>query len=896
MAKALTREFEATYPFGFDEFQVEACESLVRGESVLISAPTGSGKTVVGEFAVWLALQEGGKAFYTTPMKALSNQKFSDLVSVHGADKVGLLTGDNSINAQAPIVVMTTEVLRNMIYERSDLLIDLRFVILDEVHYLQDRYRGAVWEEVIIHLPLDVKLVSLSATLSNAEEFADWLQTIRGATRTIIETERPVEINHHYLVDGALYPMFVWEGGEPAPNPQIRLLETRSNWDRPSRSKGKSPGPKKGHPQKRRFPRRADLAELLQSEEKLPAIYFIFSRKGCNAAVQQCLRSGVTLTGHKERRQIREFAEARTSYLDHNDLDILGYGEWLEALTAGVAAHHAGLIPVFKETVEELFKAGLVKLVFATETLALGINMPAKTVLIESLNKFTGERHEVLTPGQFTQLTGRAGRRGIDVVGHAVVPQQPDIPFRQIAGLALTRTYPLISSFQPSYNMATNLVRNYSREEAEHLLNSSFAQYRTDKDVVVVEQLVDRNEAYLASYREKMTCDKGDFEDYWRVREAYQRLNQSAKVREAENERVRIERALASVSAGEVWDVRTSRVNGNVVMVSTEPTHRGGTRAIALTDTSRIIKVGANELREPPQMVGLVKLDKASWATLRSRSGSRLDHALRRKMAAALKEFNGNGGKGKRPAPEPDEDVDLALAKTAMLQHPCHSCPDRDRHAQWAERASRLARENDTLHKKVRSKTETLSRRFERILEILEEYHYLEGFNLTEKGWSLARIYNENDLLITETLTRGWLHDLGPAELAALMSVFVYESRGPVEVAGPLPTAESKKAYGKIVRLEERMKRSEARAGLEMIRGTETGFAMTAYRWCLGDPLEDVIDEDSSPGDFIRSTKQTIDLLRQLQSAAEDEQLRARLVDAVEGLNRGVVAYSGVAW
>ena len=895
MAKTLIKAFEATYPFGFDDFQIEALDALERGESVLISAPTGSGKTVIGEFAVWLALQEGGKAFYTTPMKALSNQKFGDLVAVHGADKVGLLTGDNSINAQAPIVVMTTEVLRNMIYERSDLLDDLRFVILDEVHYLQDRYRGAVWEEVIIHLPMDVKLVSLSATLSNAEEFADWLQTIRGATKAIMEYERPVEIHHHYLVDGALYPMFSFDGDEPAPNPQIQMLERKSNWDRPARARGHQPT-KKHHPPKRRFPRRADLADLLQAEEKLPAIYFIFSRKGCDAAVQQCLRSSVHLTNSKERKQIREFAEARTAYLDHNDLDVLGYGEWLEALVAGVAAHHAGLIPVFKETVEDLFKAGLVKLVFATETLALGINMPAKTVLIESLNKFTGERHEILTPGQFTQLTGRAGRRGIDTVGHAVVPQQPDIPFRQVAALALTRTYPLISSFQPSYNMATNLVRNYSREESEHLLNSSFAQYRTDKDVVVVEQLVDRNDAYLASYRKKMHCDKGDFEDYWRLRETFHRLTQSVKAREAESSRNRIEKALASAAAGEVWSIRTSRVNGNVVVVATEPASRGGTRAVALTDTSRIIKVGANELRDTPQLQGIVKLDKESWATLRARGGSRLDHALRRKMATALKSFEGNGSVGKAAPLEDDEDVELALARTAMLQHPCHSCPDRDRHAQWAERASRLIKENESLHRKVQSKTETLSRRFQRIIGILEEYGYLDGFNLTDKGWALARIYNENDLLITETIARGWLEDLEPSELAALLSVFVYESRGPVEVAGPLPSAASKSVYGKIFRLEERMKRSETRAGLEMIRGTETGFAMTAYRWCLGDPLEDVIDEDSSPGDFIRSTKQTIDLLRQVQQAVEHPELRRKLGEAVEAMNRGVVAYSGVSW
>ncbi|HEX2150175.1 MAG TPA: hypothetical protein VHI31_08410, partial [Actinomycetota bacterium] len=228
----------------------------------------------------------------------------------------------------------------------------------------------------------------------------------------------------------------------------------------------------------------------------------------------------------------------------------------------------------------------------------------------------------------------------------------------------------------------------------------------------------------------------------------------------------------------------------------------------------------------------------------------------------------------------------LAVA-AVQLWHGCCS---------MAVRATRLIKENESLHRKVQSKTETLSRRFQRILGILEEYSYLDGFNLTEKGWVLARIYNENDLLITETLARGWLEDLEPPELAALLSVFVYESRGPVEVAGPLPSAGTKRAYGKIVRLEERMKRSETRAGLEMIRGTETGFAMTAYRWCLGDPLEDVIDEESSPGDFIRSTKQTIDLLRQVQGAVDDPDLRRKLGEAVEGMNRGVVAYSGVAW
>lgn len=894
MKSGLPQAFEATYPFRFDQFQTEALHGLVRGESILISAPTGSGKTVVGEFAVWMALQEGGKAFYTTPIKALSNQKYGDLLAVHGPDKVGLLTGDNSINAQAPVVVMTTEVLRNMIYDRSDLLQDLRFVVLDEVHYLQDRYRGAVWEEVIIHLPMDVRLVSLSATLSNADEFADWLQTIRGPTRTIIESRRPVEIQHHYLVDGALYPMFVLDGDEPAPNPQIRLLEAGTDPDRPARPRGQRG--RRGRPPRRRFPRRADLAELLRADNKLPAIYFIFSRKGCDAAVQQCLREGVGLTGAQDRKKIRELAESRTAYLDPQDLEVLGYAEWLEALISGVAAHHAGLIPVFKETVEELFKAGLIKLVFATETLALGINMPAKTVLIESLNKFTGERHEILTPGQFTQLTGRAGRRGIDVVGHAVIPQQAEIPFRQIAGLALTHTYPLISSFQPSYNMATNLIRNYSRAEADHLLNSSFAQYRTDRDVVVVEQLIDRNEAYLASYRKKLACDRGDFEEYWVLHEALHRLQSSAQARETQQLRDRVEEALSQASAGEVLRIRTNRVSGYVVVLSSESTARSGTRITVLTDTSRIAKVGQNELRGLPRPAGALQLDRSTWTALTQRSGSRLDHALRRRLAAALREFKPrHNDRAEQPSDGRMPDAELEQARRAVQSHPCHDCPDRDRHSQWAERAARLERENRGLRSRVLSKTETLSRRFEKILAVLEDFGYLEGFSLTGKGWSLSRIYNENDLLVAETLAREWLAELDPAELASIMSVFVYESRGPVEVAGPLPTARTKQIYGKIARLEERIQRAEGRAGLEMVRGTATGFAATAYRWSLGDSLEDVIDEDSSPGDFIRSTKQTIDLMRQVQDAADD-MLANRLEEAAASLSRGVVAYSGAAW
>ncbi|HLI57930.1 MAG TPA: DEAD/DEAH box helicase, partial [Actinomycetota bacterium] len=449
MMSSEVESFSAQYPFAFDDFQLEALEALARMESVLVAAPTGSGKTVVAEFAVWLALREGRKAFYTTPLKALSNQKFNDFIAIHGAGNVGLLTGDNAINPTAPIVVMTTEVLRNMIYERSELLAELRYVVLDEVHYLQDPYRGAVWEEVIIHLPLDIVIVSLSATVSNAEEFAEWIQTLRGPTAAVIEERRPVRLELHYLLDDQLLPMFVSPGApagngsaggvartfggggdeaggelpeaELIPNPEIRRLEARHDQARTHhRSRGRYP-----HRPRHHRPSRSEVVELLAGENLLPAIYFIFSRKGCDAAVAQCMREGLRLTDSSERARIREIAEARCARLAEEDLAVLGYHEWLEALVAGIASHHAGRVPAFKESVEELFQAGLVKAVFATETLSLGINMQARTVVIERLTKMRQHGRANLTSGEYAQLTGRAGRRGLDSVGHAVVVWSP---------------------------------------------------------------------------------------------------------------------------------------------------------------------------------------------------------------------------------------------------------------------------------------------------------------------------------------------------------------------------------------------------------------------------------------------------------------------------------------
>ncbi len=477
-------------------------------------APTGAGKTVVGEFAVFLALAAGQKCYYTTPIKALSNQKFNDLVDRHGARSVGLLTGDNSINADAPIVVMTTEVLRNMLYVGSDALTGLGYVVMDEVHYLGDRFRGAVWEEVLIHLPDSVRLVALSATVSNAEEFGDWLVTVRGDTRVIVHEQRPVPLWQHMLVGSRLFDLFPDSGSTSAPtsqppavNPELRhyLTERMRNFEIGPRGRDRRRGP--GW----RPPHRPDVVTRLDREGLLPLITFIFSRVGCDAAVRQCVQAGLWLTDPAERDEITALVEHRTVGIPAEDLEVLGYWEWLDGLRRGVAAHHAGLIPVFKETVEELFVRGLVRAVFATETLALGINMPARSVLLERLTKFNGETHADITPGEYTQLTGRAGRRGIDVEGHAVVLWGPDIDLARVAGLASTRTYPLRSSFRPSYNMAVNLVGQMGRSAARALLDASFAQFQADRGVAGLIAQIRRNENAVAEYATRMRLRSGRF-------------------------------------------------------------------------------------------------------------------------------------------------------------------------------------------------------------------------------------------------------------------------------------------------------------------------------------------------------------------------------------------------
>ena len=861
--------FLAGLGFPPDPFQLRAVDALDEGRSVLVAAPTGAGKTVVAEYAVARALATGQKAFYTTPLKALSNQKYGDLVRQHGAEGVGLLTGDNSINGDAQVVVMTTEVLRNMIYAGSSTLEGLRYVVLDEVHYLQNPYRGAVWEEVIIHTPPDVDLVCLSATVSNAEEFADWIETVRGATVAVIEERRPVELHHLYLLGdrGAerlhLVPTFV--SGKP--NGDAAQLDERLRPHRAAAVRGRSRG--RGY-----TPRRGEVVQLLDEQSMLPAIYFIFSRAACDDAVRQCVDQGLRLTGPEERRQIRAMAEAKVEALSDDDLRVLGYGEWVTGLEAGFAAHHAGMVPPFKEAVEACFAAALVKVVFATETLSLGINMPARSVVIEKLSKFTGERNEQLTPGEYTQLTGRAGRRGIDEVGYAIVLWSPFVPFDQVAGLASTRTYALTSSFRPTYNMAANLVQRYPAAVAHHLLNLSFAQYRADADVVRLEAQLERSGDELREAASQATCERGDVAGY------------RALLRSAEAERASpagaVVQALERIRPGDVLVVPGGKSGGRVAVLATASRRRGDIRLRALTPERRVLSLGPADFPAPPRPVGRVELP-TPYAPANAQ--------FKRTVAQALA----------RARLRPDGVVGLkadglAAGGADAAEHPVASCPDARRHVRAAERAERLGRDVERLERRIRARTESLARQFDRVLRLLEAWGYVGGWALTEAGERLTRIYHEADLLVAECLASGLLDGLDPAAVAGVVSTFTFEARRPGPGAAPwFPSPRVRQRFAAIERLAAELNLAEEEAGLQLTRLPDPGFLPLAYGWAAGEELDEVMeDEEMSAGDFVRNVKQLIDLLRQVAEVAPEPQTAAAARQAADNLFRGVVAASSV--
>jgi len=916
-------KFSAGLEFPMDPFQLEAAQYLEEGHAVLVAAPTGAGKTIVAEFAIHLALRQGKKAFYTTPIKALSNQKYTDLVAVHGEDKVGLLTGDTSRNPEAQIVVMTTEVLRNMLYADSNTLENLGYVVMDEVHYLADRFRGAVWEEVIIHLPESVQLVALSATVSNAEEFGAWLDTVRGSTSVVVSEHRPVPLWQHVMVGKELYDLFSVSSDEEATsqvNPElVQLAESArrevqpNDWGRPgkrSRDRQRTRGGRR-QGQRRQSDRRGSvdryqpgprkdlrvsrpqMVRTLNREGLLPCICFIFSRNGCDGAVEQCLNAGLDLTDHYEKEQILETVDRAATVLAEQDRDALGFWGFRDGLRRGFAAHHAGLLPLFKEIVEELFAAGLIKVVFATETLALGINMPARTVVIERLVKFDGESHKDITPGEYTQLTGRAGRRGIDVEGHAVVMWQPGLDPGAVAGLAARRTYPLNSSFKPTYNMSVNLLARFGRERSRNILESSFAQFQADRSVVGLAQEVQRQERSLAGYEESMQCHLGDFTEYAKLRQELSRAEKTASRARNRVQRRAIMESLNNLAVGDIIDVYGNRNLGTCVVVSAagNPTNP---RVGVVTAKGQLRRISTDELDDPIVPFAGVELPQK----LLTKSPKHRKN-IAGWMHGAISQQHPPISEGKEPVGfRYKDDYDLKRVdelRQKLHTHPCHGCPDREQHQTWANRWYKLRAETDKNIAKIQGRTNTIARTFDRIINLLTDFGYVQHDDVTERGQSLRRIYGDRDLLVSMLLQSGVMDEMSPEDLAGLAALLVFESSAEDQVFQPaMPTEMLQGALDVVDEHWYTLQQAEHAADLTITEQPHPGLVWPIVRWVRGhELLASLTGSDMAAGDFIRWARQVMDLLDQLASLDDTHpDLARRCRRAKDLVNRGIVAYS----
>ena len=879
-ASSLRARWVSTLSFTPDPFQIQALDAVEAGSSVLVAAPTGAGKTIVGQFGAYVALEQGMRAFYTTPIKALSNQKYLELCDLFGAANVGLATGDTSVNSGAPIVVMTTEVARNMIYAGAPLR-DLGVVILDEVHYLADKMRGPVWEEVIIHLPAHVAIIALSATVSNAEEFGAWIREVRSTCEIIVSERRPVPLYQHMIVGEDIFDLYA-PTGKGKLNPEL-VAATRDfgmrggrgsrSWNREVRVRRES---------------RPSTLISLDRGRLLPAITFIFSRAGCEDAVRQILSTRITLTTRSEAAEIESYVDEVIALLPPEDAIVLGAEAWKRGLMRGIAAHHAGMLPLMKESVEHLFSRGLVKMVYATETLALGINMPARTVVIESLTKWNGSAHVSLSAGEYTQLSGRAGRRGIDTEGHAVVSHRGGVAPEEVAALASKRTYPLISAFTPTYNMVVNLLARSTRAQTRKVLESSFAQYQADSAVVALASRLTELEAQRDATAEDLSCSHGDVREYLTLRDQLGQTEKSgarARKREARDESRRI---LSGVRPGDVLALTRGRKTRLCVVGAKATSASGRVEVSVIGEDATWRALAPEDVRGAIAVVGHMSIPGGS-ALRRTKERTRIAGELRSGAAKGIYEV---------PAESTQAFDPISALRVAMRQHPVHRCPHREEHARAGAQWARLEREINRLRSSIDSQTGSVAAQFDRVCAVLERLGFLAGDEVTDAGQRLRRIFGERDLVIAMSLDEGAWDGLDECELASMVSALVYDSRSEDDAQELAPSGVGTRlrtAWEECMGTLERVHRAEKRYGCDPTPGLDGALMAATLAWSHGSTLATAIEgAPIQPGDFVRWMRQVMDCLGQIASASDSSNLARRAEGAKERIGRGIVAWSTI--
>jgi superfamily II RNA helicase len=877
----LYRSFERRYAFPLDEFQIRAIVAILEGSSVIVSAPTGAGKTLIAEFAIHEALLRKKRIAYTTPLKALSNQKYADFCRQFGVAEVGILTGDVKVNPRAPILVMTTEILRNMFYTGS--LEGLGHVVLDECHYMGDEGRGTVWEEIIVNAPKDVTLVALSATVANIQQIAEWISLVHRPIVPIIHPYRPVPLQ--YLVAdlaAEIHPLDAVRAG------RVRAVGIDG---------GRGGGDGRGRFYGRRVAAVTAVIEELEARQWLPAIYFIFSRVGCERALEDVLGEGRPLLAKAARREVEQAIQEAVE-----DNPVLGASELnqtiFEAMALGVGVHHAGILPSLKRLTEMLFERGLVRVVFATETMSLGIHMPARSVVLQGLTKRTDRGFRVLTHNELTQMAGRAGRRGIDPEGKCVIALDARDSLEDVLAVVDGPAEPIESQFRLGYGSVALLLETVRDEAAiRRIVESSFGQFQNLRQIRRLEAEVGEAQTALAE-AERYAAPCGDFARIGR----YRALRAEAEARRralGARGRPPRSRALDDLEPGRLVLLRqrggsglgvvlgTHRLRGNRLLVDTLLPH--GSVIRAKSGNIKRVFWATPPLLLPPAVRGLAAHHRGWGRDFRetlSRDGGPLMARLQALDLAGLLE------RERGVAPE-----------DALERVECHACPwGATAHCDAAWRAiekhrTRLEQRQATLD----TLRNALWESFLRVTEVLDAFDAVQKGELRPKGRLVAALRHDHELLVAEVAARGVFDDATPAEVAALASCLTEEARSGEEGPSKLFLKQRPKLKRRVRQMEEAaaaILAVQRRVGLLRPASVQTGFMAAVHRWASGDddwPRVVAQSFGGHEGDLIRAMRRLIDLLRQLGEAPEVPDAVAQAAQgAARALDRGIVLESAL--
>ncbi len=876
-------DLKTLFPFELDDFQLQAIAALEAGRSVVVCAPTGSGKTLIGEYAIHRALAQGRRVFYTTPLKALSNQKLRDFRDQFGAEIVGLLTGDVSINRDAPILVMTTEIFRNMLYgtpigEVGTSLIGVETVVLDECHYMNDRQRGTVWEESIIYCPPEIQLVALSATVANSDQLTDWIQQVHGPTELIYSDFRPVPLRFYFCNPKGLFPLL--DDSQQRMNPRLK----------PKGGKGSVRGGNRRGP-RQESPNLAYVLSQLQQRDMLPAIYFIFSRKGCDQAVAEVSKLPLSLVSEDEaarlRTQVNEFLARNPE---------AGRADQIEPLYRGIAAHHAGILPAWKALIEELFQQGLIKVVFATETLAAGINMPARTTVISSLSKRTDLGHRLLNASEFLQMAGRAGRRGMDSLGHVVTVQTPFEGAREAAYLATVGADPLVSQFTPSYGMVLNLLQTHTLEEARELIERSFGQYLSTLYLRPQQETIANLKAELAQIESQLEAVDWDLlNQYEKLQERLKEEKRLLKYLQDQAEEVRTSDmpiALSFAVAGTALSLKGKHIPVAhplpAVLVAKVPSSGQFPYLICLGQDNRWYVASVSDVvslrGEIPRLAEVDHLTPPAEMPHKpgqSRSGDEETRAIARRIPAIPS-----------PLEEASEVVDqlqrLSVVQAQIEMHPVH---------QWGNRTTILKRQKRAaaIREEIRDREEKLGRQSQRhweeflsLIDILQSFGCLDGLIPTITGQATAAIRGDNELWLGLSLMSGELDDLEPHHLAAACAALVTEVSRPDSWTRYDLSAEVEEALAGLRGIRRRLFQLQRKHQVVLPVWLEYELVGLVEQWAMGiDWLELCANTSLDEGDVVRILRRTLDFLSQIPHVPHvSSQLKIQAREAIALLDR----------